>query len=337
MKKIFFLIVIAITIASCKKEPNNFVTFSGEISNKNSDSIVIFNPQLKFNKVIKVDKDGNFKDTLNVKDGFYQLFDGKEYSSLYLKNGATINMKLNAKEFDESITFAGQGANESIFLAESSLLQEKLVHDENLFKLPKKEFETKINDFATSFNKRIQEKKLDSTFIIIQEKSILGLKKQLNRIFNEKLYLATNLAKGMPSPTFIDYENHKKGTTSLNDFKGKYVYIDVWATWCNPCKKEIPYLQKVEKKYHDKNIEFVSLSVDSKKDHDAWRKMVSKKQLTGIQLFADNSWQSKFVAGYVINSIPRFILIDPEGNIVSSNAPRPSSPELIKLFDSLSI
>ncbi|AUC81588.1 TlpA disulfide reductase family protein [Lacinutrix sp. Bg11-31] len=145
------------------------------------------------------------------------------------------------------------------------------------------------------------------------------------------------LVMGKTSPTFENYENHKGGTTSLSDLKGKYVYVDVWATWCGPCKAEIPSLQKVEKQYHGKNIAFVSTSVDTANAYDKWKAMVKDKELGGIQLLADKAWESKFVQDYGINGIPRFILIDPAGNIVSADAPRPSSPKLIELFDSLSI
>ncbi len=82
------------------------------------------------------------------------------------------------------------------------------------------------------------------------------------------------LSKGNVSPKFVDYENYKGGTTSLDDLKGKYVYIDVWATWCGPCKREIPYLKEITKKYDGKNITFVSMSIDKKEAYDAWRKMV---------------------------------------------------------------
>ena len=139
---------------------------------------------------------------------------------------------------------------------------------------------------------------------------------------------------GTASPTF-KYENHKGGVTSLEDLKGKYVYVDVWATWCGPCRQEIPFLQKTEVAYHGKNIEFVSISIDEQKNHDKWSKFVTEKNLGGIQLLADKDWKSDFVKGYKIDGIPRFILISPEGKIVNADAPRPSSPELVTLLDSL--
>ena len=335
MKKIVYLMALAIAMISCKKEPNNFVTFSGKITNQNSDSIVVSNPQLKFSRVIKVDENGAFKDTMNIKDGYYRLFDGQKSTSLYLKNGSNVTMTLDANKFDETVTYTGKGANESSFLAKTFLSQKKLLNDKDLFTLSKEKFDTKVNSYVTDFNKRIADTKLDSSFIASQKQNITGLKKYLDKTHADKLYLATKLAKGIESPKFVDYENFKGGTTSLDDLKGKYVYIDMWATWCNPCKQEIPYLQKVEKKYHGKNIEFVSISVDSERDYETWKKMVADKELTGIQLYSKRD--KNFSGAYKVNSIPRFILIDPQGNIVDANAPRPSSPRLIELFNSLKI
>jgi len=155
--------------------------------------------------------------------------------------------------------------------------------------------------------------------------------------YTEKYDKLKVLVKGMPSPQFTDYENHQGGTTSLAELKGKYTYIDVWATWCGPCKREIPHLKEVEEKYHDKNIQFVSTSIDRAQDHDTWVSMVTEEELSGIQLMADKDWKSDFVQDYAIDGIPRFILVDPDGNIVSADAPRPSDPELIALFDELNI
>jgi thiol-disulfide isomerase/thioredoxin len=143
-----------------------------------------------------------------------------------------------------------------------------------------------------------------------------------------------NLIKGQPSPTF-SYENFKGGETALNDLKGTYVYIDVWATWCGPCIGEIPYLKELEHKYEGENIEFVSISVDTKDDYQKWRKMVTKKELGGTQLMANNAFSSTFIDEYAINAIPRFIIIDPEGNIVNADATRPSNFAIESKLDAL--
>lgn len=142
------------------------------------------------------------------------------------------------------------------------------------------------------------------------------------------------LTPGNPSPTF-NYENYKGGTTSLSDLKGKYTYIDVWATWCGPCIREIPSLKEIEKDYAGKNLQIVSISIDEPKDYDTWRNMIQDKSLGGIQLMADTNWSSKFVQDYAILGIPRFILVDPEGNIVSADAPRPSTKQLRVMLDEL--
>ena len=145
-----------------------------------------------------------------------------------------------------------------------------------------------------------------------------------------------SLTKGQPSPTFT-YENFKGGETALKDLEGKYVYIDVWATWCGPCIGEIPYLKELEHQYADKNIAFVSISVDTKDDYEKWRKMVTNKELGGTQLMADNAFNSTFIESYAINAIPRFIIIDPEGNIVSADATRPSDANIESKLDALNL
>jgi len=158
-------------------------------------------------------------------------------------------------------------------------------------------------------------------------------KASINKLF-ESLKV---LDLGQPSPKFENFENYDGSTTSLNDLKGKYVYIVIWATWCGPCKYEIPFLKKVEKKYHDKNIHFVSISCDKQRDKEKWKKMIADKDLGGIQLITDNDFNTSFISEYRIKGIPQFILIDPQGNIVKANAPRPSDEKLIELFNKLGI
>ncbi|NNF33951.1 MAG: TlpA family protein disulfide reductase [Saprospiraceae bacterium] len=145
-----------------------------------------------------------------------------------------------------------------------------------------------------------------------------------------------DLTRGKEAPNF-------SGTTregelvKLSDLKGKNVYIDVWATWCGPCIREIPSLKEVEHDYEDKNVEFVSISIDAAKDYEKWEKFVEEKELGGTQLFAANDWKSEVATSYNIRGIPRFILIDEEGKIVRADAPRPSSPELRELLSEIGI
>lgn len=321
MKKIFFIAVVLLFIGSSYAQKKSYVTFQAEIANRNSDSIQI-RTQQKITKIIKVNKKGVFKDTLRVAEGFYLLFDGKEYTQMYLKNGYNLKLKMDANNFDESIVYTGVGEKENNYLAQYALSEAAidfdviLAYDEATFKKTIEELKSK--NIAT-----LEKDKLDPKFTELQkaniESSINGLMQYYQKV------LETKRLNNTPSPTF-DFENYAGGTTKLEDFKGKYVYIDVWATWCGPCRAEIPYLKAVEEKYHDKNIVFVSISVDVKKDYEKWRKFVGDKALGGVQLIADNDWKSDFVKAYKISGIPRFILVDPNGMIINADAPRPSSP-----------
>jgi thiol-disulfide isomerase/thioredoxin len=182
-----------------------------------------------------------------------------------------------------------------------------------------------------SINNSPDRKKTYTTFMDYSSNEEDKLK--ITELYNELKIID----KGSLSPKFINYKNFKGGVSSLDDFKGSYVYIDIWATWCGPCEAEIPFLEKIEKKYHGRNIKFVSISVDRQKDYEKWKKMIVDKKMGGIQLFADGDFKSDFIKSYKIKSIPRFILINPIGKIISSSTLRPSNPKLIELLNGLNI
>jgi thiol-disulfide isomerase/thioredoxin len=115
-------------------------------------------------------------------------------------------------------------------------------------------------------------------------------------------------------------------TVKLSDLRGKVVLVDVWATWCGPCKQQIPFLKKLEEEMHGSDLQVVSVSVDEAKDHAKWMKMIKDEQLGGIQLFA-SGW-GEFVKYYKITGIPRFMIFDRAGRIVSVDSPRPNDPKL---------
>ncbi len=324
------MVFIGVLSINAQKKPN--LIFQAEIVNRNGDTIKILNRNNgKEVRKIGINKQGVFKDSFAVEEGIYMLFDGKEYTQMYLKNSYNLKLKMDAKNFDESIVYSGIGSNENNFLAQNTVSESKYDYN-SLLALNKEEFDKRIVEKKNTAILKLDSKKLDPNFVTLQkkneEKSLAGLSKYYDQV------LEANKLNGSASPSF-DYENHKGGKTKLEDFKGRYVYVDVWATWCGPCRAEIPSLKKVEEKYHGKNIEFVSISIDVAKDHEKWKSFVAEKQLGGVQLFADKDWNSDFIKAYGVTGIPRFILIDPSGKIVKADAPRPSSPDLQKTLDTL--
>lgn len=119
---------------------------------------------------------------------------------------------------------------------------------------------------------------------------------------------------------------------ALSDFKGKVVYIDIWATWCGPCKGEIPHMAKLEEEFKDcADMVFLSVSIDKAKDKQKWLDMLKEKQMKGVQLFAGD--RADDISGpYKVRGIPRFILVGKDGRIISGDAPRPSSTEIRPLL-----
>lgn len=136
--------------------------------------------------------------------------------------------------------------------------------------------------------------------------------------------------KGAPGYNFdlVDINDKK---VSLKSLAGKVVVVDVWATWCGPCKAEIPHLKKLTEEMQGKEVVFVSISTDKEADKDKWKKFVADQQLDGVQLY-DPSGKS-VITYYKIPGIPRFMVFDKAGNIVTVDAPRPSTPDLKKMIE----
>lgn len=142
----------------------------------------------------------------------------------------------------------------------------------------------------------------------------------------------SRLSPGQPCIDF-SFSNIDGKTVSLKNLRGKYVYIDVWATWCGPCKAQIPALQKLEKEMEGKKIVFVSISCDDNKK--MWEEYVKKEKLGGVQLIMEGEKAEEFSRFFEIEMIPRFILLDKKGKIVNAKMGRPSvagtKDELMKL------
>lgn len=337
MKKLV-LILLAVSILACSKEtPKDYVTLSGKVENQNSETLTVMGKN--FRKDIQVDANGNFQDTLKVVDGFHGINDGKLQSFLYLKNGYDLQLNFDVNDFPASIKFEGEGAVTNNYLTNKLefIKEEKLDNYAAIFSLEEEEFTAKMEDLKIKFDDMLaQAPSLEPEVVEMEAKANADLLNFYTQNYQKEHDNYTSLQKGQPSPKF-NYPDVNGKNVSLDDLKGKYVYVDVWATWCGPCKREIPFLKELDSQYKGKELAIVSLSIDKMEHKEKWLNMVKQENLQGIQIMADNEWNSEFVSAYNITGIPRFILIDPEGNIFDANAPRPSDPRLQDLLKSLNI
>lgn len=202
----------------------------------------------------------------------------------------------------------GSDRNAFLELIGSPTLRNKLLFDELQYIPSAYEMRKVLEDYAAE----------------LDEENIAALNVKLDEI------VAANNRDAIDF-TFPDVDGNM---VSLSDFSGKVILIDVWATWCGPCKYQLPYLLELEEKFHgNPDIVFMGVSTDKQKDYDKWAEMVRNGEVVGIQLFSDGGGQ--FSKDYSIKGIPRFVIIDRNGRIVEMNGPRPSNPLLEQLLREL--
>jgi thiol-disulfide isomerase/thioredoxin len=158
----------------------------------------------------------------------------------------------------------------------------------------------------------------------------------LKSMFASVLVLsATAMAQGQnktaPDFTLTDTSGTK---FSLSQFNGKVVYLDIWATWCGPCIKEIPYAEELhEQLKNNPDVVFINLSFD--KDTLRWKKKIAEKNMSGLHLLSPGGAESNVRVNYDVKSIPRFVIINKDGTIEDFDAKRPSDKGIAKALTKL--
>lgn len=155
------------------------------------------------------------------------------------------------------------------------------------------------------------------------------LREQIDDTYNTWI----GIQKGVEIPNF-SFKDRTGKNVSLADFKGKYIFIDCWASWCGPCRQQIPHLKKIEKEFEGKNILFIGISSDT--DHKKWLEALDSHVLEGVQLL-DSDPNSEFAIFFQITTIPRFILLDKEGKVLKAIMSRPSDEGTRKMLINLDI
>ena len=319
--KNLFTITLVTLLFACTNTNSNQVIVSGTITNPKGDTIKIMMKDTSY--ITTLNEASQFSISLNLNTATYlSFFHGEESTGMYLNGDESVNLTIDTEFFDETINY--EGSDESSYLAKKYMLNEKEDIYGQLFTSEKEEF-------IANLKKHIEN--IEQELTSLNNEVFLKSEKENNvkmiEYYLEKIEAIAKLPKiGEPAIDFT-YPDKYGNEFSLSNFNSSLLYVDVWATWCGPCKAEIPALKELEHDYQNNNITFLSVSVDT--DKEAWLNMIADKQLGGVQLWA-NGW-SAITKSYAINGIPRFMLFDGNGNVISLDAPRPSSAEIRGLID----
>ncbi len=168
------------------------------------------------------------------------------------------------------------------------------------------------------------EQRQKQAFINAVEISNAGIRQQRkkdpaakNNLSEDSTVSAKSLKQGDPVPDF-EAETLGGETISLKDFRGKVVLLDFWATWCGPCRPEIPRIREAYLKYHNRGFEVIGVSLD--KDRKKLEKFIKENKVNWPQIFDGKGWNSALARLYGVHSIPCPILLDRETRVYMPNA-----------------
>ena len=351
MKKILFLSVIAVIFAACQ---NKSYTINGSISDEAFENQLVFLEKSTDSAMVKVDStnivNGKFKfegETEHSVLRFVTLGDNDKkvrsivmvepgqvniiYDSTFHITGSAINetySEFNLKERELTTKTRSLSNQYEAAIADGTMTESLDAELKSAYEKVDKE----SNDLNYNFIKSNIDNELgqylfmtfSSMFDAQQQKEILDMtndeyksKKNIKRIV-DRLGAMDKVAVGKD---FIDFtmKNPKGEYVSLSDYVGKdkYVFIDFWASWCGPCRDEMPNVVNAYNKYKYKGFEIVGVSLD--KDEDKWIKGIKDLNMTWPQMSDLKLWESEVVGLYAIQSIPHTVLLDKDGKIIAKN------------------
>lgn len=268
---------------------------------------------------------------LDVPDNYYSFLDNNE---TYFSDSM-----INSNIYELVNIYTGDFAHRTIY--DSTLTKENYyskLMEALIDKLKNSYFKQMI--IANIFYQNLNQNDLDfytaNKTILENNVHELSLKIPLNYYYSE-------LQKQIKNPEInsnatLSKLNGTDGKSIIDSIwlqnQGKVIYIDYWATWCGPCKAEMPNSKKLKKKLAGENIEFVYICMDSKEEQ--WKLALSQLQLDGQHYYTDKKQSGSIRNAFEINGIPHYMLVNKNGHIVESGSYlRPMNPETIKKIETL--
>lgn len=356
MKKILYAFVLALPVAALAQTPN--YTVKGKVGDLNApakaylqygvngkavtDSATITNGSFEFKGNIEYPAQATL--FVNPKgNGIHAPYD---YTEIYIDKGTTL---VNSPDSAKHATVTGTKISEEYAKYQAAL---KPVNDqyEELSKKeqaagqnPSEEAKKQIDDQTKVIEKHEQD--INKKFIQDNPSSFVSLNvlrnytysadyKDVEPLFHhlsadiqnspsgkkyaDQLVKLKTVALGATAPVFAQADTNGK-VISLASFRGKYVLVDFWASWCGPCRRENPNVVKAYNQYKDKNFTILGVSLDRPNAKDRWLTAIHKDGLAWTQVSDLKFWQNEAAQLYGVQAIPQNFLLDPQGRIIGKN------------------
>ncbi len=352
MKKFLFLSAIAVLFAACQNKSE--YTINGSVADKNlegqqvylekwTDSVMVTvdstiimdgeftfkgkndNPVLRF--VTLGNKENKVRSMVMVEPAIITV----TYDSIFHISGSAINDQytdFNLKQKDLTTKIRSLSDQYNAAMVDGVMTDSLDVELTSAYEKVAEEAKTlNYNVIKENINNELGQYLFMTSsgmFDADQQKEILAMsndeyksKKNIKRIV-DRLEASETVAIGKD---FVDLtmKNPEGEYVSLSDYagKGKYVFVDFWASWCGPCRDEMPNVVKAYDKYKNKGFEIVGVSLD--KDYDKWIQGTKDLKMAWPQMSDLKLWESSAVELYAIKSIPHTVLLDKEGKIIAKD------------------
>jgi peroxiredoxin len=343
-------------LASCSKEKKDF-ELKGTLTNTSGETIYLekLSQQPVVVDSATIDEKGHFEfGDYRPKIGFYRIkVDQQNFAMLVLDSADKVNVTGNLKDLPNTYKVEGS-AETKLFLEFTEMSKQRDVRLDSLNKAvqatmePYRSDERKLDSISRTFEapykgivKPANDKAAEKIDKNSNRYSCLLAIQSLEPDEYPALYkkLDEGLTKNFPNDqnvkNFHEFVRRSQATTSgqlapdivlpdpegkeiaLSSLRGKIVLIDFWASWCGPCRKEMPNVVKAYAKYKSKGFEIFGVSLDQ--DKDRWKEAIKQDHITWPQVSDLKQWNSSVVTLYSIQGIPYTVLVDREGKILAKD------------------